>query len=149
ECARAEVRRELDGRPPTAADLDRLEFTRRALQEAMRLYPPIWVMERRAIAGDTIGGFEIPAGSSVIVCPFVTHRHPDFCADPDRFTRDRSQGDQPLPAYLPFGAGQRFCIGSHFAMTEALVILAMVLQRFRLDLVPGWHVEPLPGITLR
>jgi cytochrome P450 len=151
--AHAEVRRELGVRPPAFADLPRLAFTTRVLQESLRRYPPIWVMERRAKDADTIGGFAIPAGSSVIVCPYVTHRHPDFWDrpddfDPDRFLPERSSA-RMLTAYLPFGAGQRHCIGSHFAMNEALVILAMVLQRFRLEAVSGFVVEPLPGITLR
>jgi cytochrome P450 len=152
EAARAEVRRVLGDRPPAAADLPHLEFTTRVLQEALRLYPPIWVMERRAIADDTIAGYHIPAGSSVIVCPYVTHRHPDFWDDAERFDPDRflpERAGRPAAAYLPFGAGPRHCVGSHFAMTEALVILAMVLQRYGLALVSGHPVEPLPGITLR
>jgi cytochrome P450 len=150
---RAEVAAVLDGRTPTASDLERLAFTSRVYREALRLFPPIWVMERRTRADDEIAGFGIPAGSSVVVSPYVTHRHPEFWDnpegfDPDRFLPERSAG-QPSLAYLPFGAGQRLCIGSNFAMLEALTILAVVVPRYRLDLVPGHPVEPKPGITLR
>lgn len=134
-------------------DLAGLACTERVIHEAMRLYPPIWIMERRAVAEDEIGGFRIPAGSTVVVSPWVTHRHPQLWEDPerfdpDRFTEERS-ADRPLLAYLPFGAGPRYCIGGHFAMTEALVIVSRVLRAFRLRLAPGRPVEPLPGITLR
>ncbi len=110
-------------------------------------------MERRALVEDAIAGYSIPRGSSVVISPYVTHRHPDFWDkpeefDPDRFLPERSAG-RPSYAYIPFGGGQRLCIGSHFAMTEAMVILAMALPRFRLELVPGYRVQPRPGITLR
>jgi cytochrome P450 len=139
--------------PDPASDLAGLELTERVLREALRLYPPIWILERRAVVTDVIDGFRIPAGSTVVVSPWVTHRHPDLWEeperfDPDRFTTERSEG-RPLLAWVPFGAGPRYCIGGHFAMTEALVITARVMRRFRLRLVPGRSVEPLPGITLR
>jgi cytochrome P450 len=102
---------------------------------------------------DILGGFHIPARSALEISPYVTHRHPDFwdnpeSFDPDRFTQERSAHRHPY-AYLPFGAGQRLCIGSHLAMLEARLIVSRVLQRFRLELVPGWKVAPMPGITLR
>jgi len=151
-----EVESVLGDRAPAAADLAALSFTERVIREAMRLYPPIWILERRAVEEDEIGGYRIPAGSTVEVSPWVTHRHPDFWEeperfDPDRFTPERSAGRPPL-AYMPFGAGPRYCVGGHFAMTEALVILARVARlarSHRLRLVPGQTVEPLPGITLR
>src|SRR5439155_1553340 len=95
----------------------------------------------------------IPGGSSIVISPYVTHRHPEFWDqpdqfDPDRFLSERAAG-RPQHAYLPFGSGQRQCIGKDFAMMEALVILAMVTQRYHLDLVSGHPVEPKPGITLR
>ncbi|HVG07485.1 MAG TPA: cytochrome P450 [Thermoanaerobaculia bacterium] len=129
------------------------EATERAFKEAMRLYPPIWAMERRAVAEDELGGFRIPPGSTVVVSPWVTHRHPDLWDeperfDPGRFSEERSEGRPPL-AYIPFGAGPRFCVGAHFAMVEGVTILSMVLRRWRLRLVPGHPVVPRPGITLR
>jgi cytochrome P450 len=149
----AEVARVLRGRAPAAEDLPRLAYTRMVFQEAMRLYPPIWIMERRVLADDTIGGFAVPAGSTVVLSPYVTHRHPGFwenpeAFDPERFAPGAAEGRDPH-CYIPFGLGQRLCIGNHFAMMEAQVILAVVSQRFRLDLVPGARVEPKPGITLR
>jgi cytochrome P450 len=151
-----EVESVLGDRAPAAADLAALPYTERVIREAMRLYPPIWILERRAVEEDEIGGYRIPAGSTVEVSPWVTHRHPDFWDeperfDPDRFLPERSAG-RPLLAYVPFGAGPRYCVGGHFAMTEALVILARVARlarTHRLRLVPGQTVEPLPGITLR
>jgi enediyne biosynthesis protein E7 len=135
------------------ADFASLPCTERAFKEAMRLYPPIWAMERRAVAEDELGGFRIPAGSTVVVSPWVTHRHPDLWHeperfDPGRFSEERTERRQPL-AYIPFGAGPRFCVGGHFAMVEGVIILAMVLRRWRLRLVPGHPVVPKPGITLR
>jgi len=149
----AEVDAVLGDRVPNSEDLTALPFTERVIREAMRLYPPIWAIERRAIEEDAIGGFRIPAGSTVVVSPWVTHRHPGFWDDPerfdpDRFTPERSAG-RPLLAWVPFGAGPRYCIGGHFAMTEALVITALVMRRFRLRLISGHPVAPLPGITLR
>ena len=119
----------------------------------MRLYPPIWIMERRVLEDDVLGGYHILAGSSLELSPYVTHRHPAFWEnpeefDPDRFTTQRA-ASRPQYAYLPFGGGQRLCIGNHLAMLEARVIVSRVLQRFQLDLVPGFPVEPKPGITLR
>jgi cytochrome P450 len=130
-------------------DFSAFPFTGRVLRESMRLFPPIWAMERRAVAEDELGGFRIPAGSTVVVSPWVTHRHPDFWEEPERFDPERFAPGRPQPAYLPFGTGPRFCVGSHFAMTEALVITALVLREWRLRLAPEPAVVPLPGITLR
>jgi cytochrome P450 len=146
---RAEVHAVLGRRRPTLGDLSKLAVTTRVIHEAMRLYPPIWAIERRAVRDDTIGGFAIPAGSSVIISPFVLHRHPQFWADPLRFDPTRFDGPKPPPAYLPFGAGPRYCIGSEFAMMEARLIVAMVTQTFGLTLVPGHVVKPHPSLTLR
>ena len=146
---RAEVDDVLGRRTPTLDDLPRLAVTTRVIQEAMRLYPPIWAIERRAVDDGVIGGFAIPAGSSVIISPFVLHRHPQFWADPLRFDPTRFDGAKTPPAYLPFGAGPRYCIGSEFAMVEARLIVAMVTQTFRLTLVPGHVVAPHPSLTLR
>lgn len=149
----AEVAEVLGGRAPTAEDLPRLNYTAMVVKEALRVYPPIWIMERRVLADDTIGGYAIPARSSVVISPYVIHRDPRFWDNPDSFYPDRfAPGATPCRdphAYLPFGLGQRLCIGNHFALMEAQVIIAMVTQAFRLDLVPGEPVEPKPGITLR
>jgi cytochrome P450 len=145
---REEVSNVLGDRAPTLADLPRLVFTKRVIKEAMRLYPPIWIIERRVIGNDAVGGFHLPAGSAVVIAPYALHRHPAFWEQPEKFNPARFEGRTP-PAYIPFGAGPRFCIGSEFAMLEAQLITAMVAQSFRLRLVPGHPMEPWPGITLR
>lgn len=146
---RVELAAVLGGRTPTVDDLARLPYTTMVIEESMRLYPPIWAMERRAIADDVIGGFRIPAGSSVIVSPYVLHRQPQFWPEPDTFDPTRFRAGRPRVAYIPFGGGPRYCIGNEFAMMEARLIVPMVLQAFQLTLGPGHRVEPQPGITLR
>jgi cytochrome P450 len=145
---RQELSKVLSGRSPTLADLPRLSFTKLVIKEAMRLFPPIWIIERRVIADDVVGGFHLPAGSAVVIAPYALHRHPKFWNAPEKFNPARFAGATP-DVYIPFGAGPRFCLGSEFAMLEAQLITAMVAQTFRLRLVPGQLVVPLPGITLR
>ncbi len=152
----------LNGRAPAYEDLSRLRYTRMVAEEAMRLYPPVWVLSRTAEADDVIGDFRIPAGSEILIFPYVTHRHPQWWQDPDRFWPERflpqnSQG-RPRGAYLPFGAGPRTCVGLNFAMTEILVALALILQRFRPELAvdpdqvrmePSVTLRPAPGVPIR
>jgi cytochrome P450 len=149
----AELESVLDGRAPTVADLASLPYNRMVIEESMRLYPPAWVVERTPLADDVIGGYRIPAGSSVYLSSYVTHRHPDFWEnpegfDPERFTAERSAG-RPRYAYFPFGGGPRMCIGNNFALLEAQLLLATIARRYRLDLVPGHPVATHPMITLR
>ena len=120
----------------------------RALSETLRLAPPVWIIERRAIETDEIAGFTIPAGSSVVVCPFTIHRHPRFWRQPDEFLPDRFLEDPPA-AYLPFGLGPRFCIGREFALMEARLIAGILLDHFRVTSVTGAFPVPEPSITLR
>jgi len=148
-----EVREVLGDRAPDALDLPNLPYTRMVVEESMRLYPPAWAISRNAIADDEIGGYRIPRKTSVIICSFITHRHPAFWEaperfDPERFSPARSEG-RPNFAYLPFGGGPRICIGNGFAMTEAQLVIATVAQRYRLGLAPGHPVELHPLITLR
>jgi len=153
EKLRDEATAVIGDRTPGPDDLTSLPCTERAFKEAMRLYPPIWAMERRAVEEDDLGGFRIPKGSTVVISPWVTHRHPGLWKEPDRFDPGRFSAERierrPPLAYLPFGAGPRFCIGGHFAMVEGQIITAMVARRWRLRLVPGHPVVPRPGITLR
>jgi cytochrome P450 len=149
----AELVANLKGYAPTLEDVSRLRLLSQAFDESLRLYPPIWALERRVLADDSIASFRIPAGSTVVISPYVLHRHPGFWSDPERFdptrfTEAASTGHFPN-AYLPFGAGPHQCIGNNFALLEARIILATLLQRFRVGLVPGQPVEPKPGITLR
>ena len=150
---RAELQEVLADRPPTFDELPKLRYTRQVIQEAMRLYPPIWIMERRVREDDEIGGFRIPAGTTVAVSPYVTHRHPDFWNEPERFDPERFTPEEvarrPPLAYFPFGAGGRLCIGNHFALMEAQIIVAMLGRHFRLDPVADVPIVPQPRITLR
>lgn len=120
-----------------------------AFEEAMRLYPPIWIVERRAIEDDTIAGCSIPAGSIVYVSPYVLHRLPAFWTESDAYEPSRFEEEPPHEAWLPFGAGPHHCLGAHFAMLEGRTIVDAVARRCRLELVPGTRVEPQAWITLR
>jgi len=149
----AEVDAVLDGRPPTVADLKDLPYTEMVLKESLRLRPPAWGLGARAVQEDTqIGGYTIPAGSTIFVSPYQLHRLPEYYPDPEHFDPERftPENEKKLPryAYLPFGAGPRICIGNSFAMMEARLILATVAQHYRLELVPGQKVEMAPLITL-
>ncbi|MBD2500517.1 cytochrome P450 [Anabaena azotica] len=149
----AELVTVLAGRTPTFEDLPHLKYTKMVVQEAMRLYPGAWIYARNNLNDDVIGGYHIPAGSMLLLSPFVTHRLPTFWDnpegfDPERFTPERSVG-RPRYAYFPFGGGQRQCLGDIFALTEIQLIVAMVCQRFRLNLVPEHPVERQPLLTLQ
>ena len=148
-----ELDRVLTGRLPCAADVGQLAFTNRVVRETMRLYPPAWVLSRRAAIDVEIAGYTVPAGSNVIVSPWVTHRDALFFPNPLAFEPERwtAEFEQALPkfAYFPFGGGPRICIGNNFALMEAAILLAAVAQRYEVSMVPGRKVEPMPSITLR
>jgi cytochrome P450 len=142
----AEIEGVLGGRVPVVADLEHLEYATRVVHETLRLIPPVWILPRDAIRDDKIGGFDIPAKSTILLCPYLTHRRPEFwenpeAFDPDRFLPERAKA-RPRHAYFPFGAGPRLCMGVDMAIMETLLILAMVVQRFQVHLVPGHREEP-------
>ena len=119
----------------------------------MRLYPPSWIISRAPLADDEIAGYRIPAGATVFLSQYVTHRHPQFWErpeefDPERFSPRHTEG-RPRYAYFPFSGGPRQCIGEQFAMMEAQLVVAKVAQRCTLALVPGQCVEMEPLLTLR
>jgi cytochrome P450 len=145
---RQELDEVLDGRPPTVDDLPKLPYTTMVIQETLRLYPAAWMIGRMPLGDDEIGGYHIPAGSTVWMSQYVTHRHPDFWEEPNGFDPERFR-DHPPPAYFPFGAGPRVCIGNNLALLEARLVIATVLQRLRLELLPEHPVEPEPLVTLR
>lgn len=150
---RDEVDTVLGGRNPTVEDIPKLTYTQNVLLESMRMYPPIFVLMRYALEDDLMGEYHVPAGSNVVLCAYVTHRHPDFWDnpegfDPDRFLPERAAGIHRM-AYFPFSGGPRKCIGNTMAMLQMPIILAMATQRFRLNLVPGQKVIPEPAISLR
>jgi enediyne biosynthesis protein E7 len=144
----------LNGRTPTYEDLMKLRYSRMVLEESMRLYPPVWTLARTAVNEDEIGGYRVPAGSEILIFPYITQRHPKWWQDPDIFRPERfapeNSAARPRYAYLPFGAGPRTCIGLNFAMTELLVALTLMLQRFRITLaIDPAKVRPDPSVTLR
>ncbi len=153
ERLRAELDEALGDAPPTAADLPRIPYARMVVDEAMRLYPPVWITNRQALGEDELCGYHVPPGQIVMVCPYVLHRHPDYWErpeefDPERFAPGRSEV-RPRFAYFPFGGGPRQCIGRDMALVEAQLILATVLRRYRLRLADDRPVEPFPAVTLR
>jgi cytochrome P450 len=148
-----EARSLLQGRSPTAEDLPRLPLARAVFEEAMRLYPPAHGQPREAIEADEINGFAIPANAIVALSQYVTHRHPAFWEQPEEFKPERFLAPQaatrPKFAYFPFGGGPRVCIGNAFALMEGPLVLATVLQKLRVELLPGHPVVPDSTFTLR
>jgi cytochrome P450 len=148
-----EVAAVLAGRRPTVDDVPALQRTAMVLKEAMRLYPPLYALARRAEREDEIGGHRIPAGSLLVVSQWATHRHPRIWDDPETFDPDRFTPEREAArhryAYFPFGGGPRACLGSHFAIQEAQIALAVLLQRYRIRA----PLAPIPldtsGMTLR
>jgi cytochrome P450 len=143
----------LDDRAPTLDDVPALARTAMAIKESMRLYPPAYALGRLSETENEIGGYSIPAGSFVVVSQFATHRHPQFWDDaeafhPARFTPERERERHPH-AYFPFGGGPRACIGSHFAMLEATIAVAVLLQRFHVHSEQEDVPLDTEGITLR
>jgi cytochrome P450 len=140
-------------RRPAYEDLHGLRYTNMVLQEAMRLYPPVWILPRRALADDEVGGYHVPAGADVLICPYTMHRHPRYWPEPERFDPQRfdpdATTDRPRYAHLPFGAGPRFCVGNHLGMIEATFIISTLMRDLRLERVPGTEVRPEPMMSLR
>jgi cytochrome P450 len=150
---KAEVDEVLGDRPPGAADLPRLRYAGMVVQEAMRLYPPVYLLLRRALADDEVGGYRIPAGADLAVCPYVTHRHPGFWDNPEGFDPERFApelaGLRHRMAFFPFSGGPRRCIGEGFAQLQLPLVVAMVSQRYRLSLLPARPAEVAVAVTLR
>jgi cytochrome P450 len=150
-----EVGREVGARPVAFADLPRLKYTEQAVKEALRLYPPTWILiQREAVAEVELGGYRLPRGAWVFLSPWVTQRDPRFFEDPERFDPDRFAPGRaekvPQYAYFPFGAGPHVCVGNAFATMEMTLLAATVVQRFRLRLAPGQgDAEPEPHIAIR
>ncbi|MEU2791197.1 cytochrome P450 [Streptomyces sp. NPDC007100] len=135
-----ELDRVLDGRPPTADDYERLPWARQIVKEALRVYPPAWVIPAVAEEGATLGGSAVAAGTTVWCSPWTTHRDPRWFPDPTAFRPERWGADAPdvIPdhAWFPFGGGPRGCLGARFAQVEAVLLLATLAQRFHLDVTP-------------
>jgi cytochrome P450 len=150
---REELRTVLQGRPPTYEDLDRLEYPRMVVDETLRLYPPVWGLNRHVAEDTELGGYHLPRGMIVLVSPWVTHRSAAIWQAPEAFRPERFAAGRkealPRYAYFPFIGGARQCIGNHFALMEAQLVLAALYQRYHFALWPGHPVEPEPVLTLR
>jgi cytochrome P450 len=144
---------ELAGRLPTVEDLPHLRYTEMVITEALRLYPPAWIMGRRALKDYQLGPYVVPAGSIVIMSPYVIHHDDRYFRDPFRFDPHRwtpeARASRPQFSFFPFGGGQRRCIGEGFAWTEAIMVIATLAQRWNLRRVPGHPIALQPLITLR
>jgi len=150
-----ELGRVLGGRVPTPADLPQLVYTDTVLREAMRLYPPVWVIGRRALAPFRLGEYELPADTNILISQLILHRDARYFPEPERFDPDRWSLNDPrgasLPrfAYLPFGGGPRVCIGAGFAMMEAVLLLATIALQYRVQIAPDQKVKMQQSVTLR
>jgi cytochrome P450 len=148
-----ELDEQLDGEPPTVGDLGKLPSLERVVRESMRLYPPVPGIVRQPTRDDEIGGYRIPEGATILLSQWVIHRDPRFydnplAFDPDRWER-QGRDDRPAFAYFPFGGGPRRCVGDRFAMMEARLVLARLLQSVRFETVPETDLGLSPSITLR
>jgi cytochrome P450 len=148
---RGEIDRVLGARSATVADLPALGYADRVVREAMRLYPPVWAIGREVRERCTVAGYDLPAGTQLWMAEWVVHRDPRYFPEPELFRPERWEDDlaKRLPrfAYFPFGGGQRVCIGNAFAMMEAVLLLATIVQRTRL--VPEKPLSFRPSVTLR
>lgn len=149
-----ELDRVLGGRRPTHDDIDQLKYTRQIVWESMRVYPAVWAVNRQVVKEVEIGGRLYKPGDTLMMSQFVMHRNPKYYEEADRFLPERFEGDLlkqiPQFGYFPFGGGPRVCIGNHFALMEATLLLATIGSRYKLRLAPDHHeVRPEPLVTLR
>jgi cytochrome P450 len=151
------VRQEFDSvlgeAPLSHSDVPKFQFATQVIQEALRLYPPFWMIDRMAVADDRVGDLTIPSGSTVIVYVYGAHHAPLYWENPEnfdtqRFTKANEKLQTPF-TYLPFGAGPRGCIGGNYAMLQILMILSVLLRKYDLHLAPGQIIEPRPMVILR
>lgn len=153
ERLRVELASATGGRPPTVEDLPQLPRLKAVIQETLRLYPPVWLFDRRALGPDDLAGTNVSAGDLVIFCPYAIHRLPELWPDPEAFRPERFEAGHEEQknkfAYLPFSAGPRTCIGNSFAMIESQIIMGTLLSRFRARLADPAPITPKPRVTLR
>jgi cytochrome P450 len=149
----AELDSVLAGCSPSAETYTQLDYTKMALTEGMRLFPPAWIMGRQAQQPITLGGYPIPQGATVLLSQWVTHHDPRFYPNPDLFKPERwlpaARAVRPKMAYFPFGGGQRLCIGEHFAWMVGVLTIATVMQTWRFKPIPGRRMTTQFTVTLR
>jgi cytochrome P450 len=149
----AEIESVLGGRLPTQADVSKLVYTDRVIKEAMRLYPPVWMTGREVAKEMTVGGVRLVPGTQVAVSQWIVNHDPRWWPNPQAFDPDRFEPEltksRPRFAYFPFGGGPRICVGNHFAMMEAVLMLAIIAQRWDVQILPFERLEFAPSITLR
>jgi cytochrome P450 len=153
----ARLQAELDAAPeyaaPSLAQMEALTYAQQVVNESLRLYPPGWLLSRRTIEADVLGGFTVPAKSNVLLPLYLLHRHPQFWREPERFDPQRfapeHEAERPRFAYMPFAAGPRHCIGETVALFEMLMHLYKVARRYRLSYVPDKPLELEAQINLR
>jgi cytochrome P450 len=142
-----------DDTPPSLAQMEALPYTQQVVNEALRLYPPGWLLSRRTIGADVLAGFAVPAGTDVLLSPYLLHRHPRYWLEPDAFRPERfapdHEAERPRFAYMPFAAGPRHCIGEAFALYEMLMHLYKVARHYRLSYPSGEPIELEAQINLR
>jgi cytochrome P450 len=148
-----EVRQVIGGRLPAFDDLRQLTYSRCVLQEALRLYPPVWLLIREAAEEDVVGGVRIPAGATTLGFTYGIHHDARIWSDPEafdpaRFSRESTAENRRF-TYMPFGAGPHKCIGEHYAMMEAQLFLVILLQQYQVRLIPGQRIRPRATFTLR
>jgi enediyne biosynthesis protein E7 len=149
----AEIDAAAEKSEPSLSEMEQLSYTKNVVDEALRLYPPGWLLSRRTIAADTLAGFEVPPGTDVLLCPYLLHRHPRYWKEPDAFRPERfdaaHEAERPRFAYMPFAAGPRHCIGESLALYEMYMHLYKVARRYRLTYVRGRPLELEAQINLR
>lgn len=150
---REEARAVLQAPQPSFQEVGALTYTRMVVEESLRLFPPVWMIPRRAIAEDEIAGYSIPPGSDLLISVYTLHRHPAFWPEPERFdplrfSPERASERAPY-SYMPFGTGPRSCVGSSLGLLEATLSLALIARCYRLESVAGEQVVPEPLLTLQ
>ncbi|NOQ15245.1 MAG: cytochrome P450 [Methyloprofundus sp.] len=138
---------------PSMENSEQLQFIRQVLDESMRLYPPVWVLTRQAIEDDHFNGIDIPAGTDMLIPPYLVHRNPAYWPDPEKFDPQRFSPEnikkQHIGAYLPFAIGPRRCIGDSMAIQEMALHISRIIQKVHFELLPDQTVELEPLVNLR
>jgi enediyne biosynthesis protein E7 len=141
------------GDEPDYAGFEKLVYTQQVVNESLRLFPPAWLITRRALGEDQLGGHQIPKDALIIISPYTIHRHPRLWKDPDVFDPDRfaelESNKHHRFSFIPFGGGPRLCIGNRFAMIEAVLVLAMITNAFNLDFPASESVNVEALVTMR